>query len=371
MKFLLVFAILAITVFAQDDYGEKKFAKQLLEDCEHLNQIALGLIEEYERHEKGHLLETVKHEAGMVKPLIDELKDDSEKTDSLKHLARLHVIEERTLYLENRIDEEIEIVQEITFDYKNRQMTVKQVAERTKILIREVSEALEENQVTRRNREPVQFELELLNKMIRRLEYEDPTTIAVTDEERLARIEKSLYQLIKHLKPLPTPTTPVPTTTVPPTTEPPTTKPPTTEPPTTVPPTTEPPTTEPPTTVPPTTEPPTTEPPTTVPPTTEPPTTEPPTTVPPTTEPPTTNQNHQLRRFANSEQMIQKLSESYPIRRSAQMMAYFYHRTKGTIESGSIQGKLPPINNRILTFKNRFMNEFRQEMQNSKNKIKR
>ena len=252
MKFLLVFAILAITVFAQglyeneflikvknhicfhflnkniDDYGEKKFAKQLLEDCEHLNQIALGLIEEYERHEKGHLLETVKHEAGMVKPLIDELKDDSEKTDSLKHLARLHVIEERTLYLENRIDEEIEIVQEITFDYKNRQMTVKQVAERTKILIREVSEALEENQVTRRNREPVQFELELLNKMIRRLEYEDPTTIAVTDEERLARIEKSLYQLIKHLKPLPNPTTPVPTTTVPPTTEPPTTEPPTT-----------------------------------------------------------------------------------------------------------------------------------------------
>lgn len=78
-----------------------------------------------------------------------------------------------------------------------------------------------------------------------------------------------------------------------------------------------------------------------------------------------------LSRFANSEQMIQKLSESYPIRRSAQMMAYFYHRTKGTIESGSIQGKLPPINNRILTFKNRFMNEFRQEMQNSKNKIKR
>ncbi|XP_046918030.2 uncharacterized protein LOC124498333 [Dermatophagoides farinae] len=288
MKFLLVFAILAITVFAQDDYGEKKFAKQLLEDCEHLNQIALGLIEEYERHEKGHLLETVKHEAGMVKPLIDELKDDSEKTDSLKHLARLHVIEERTLYLENRIDEEIEIVQEITFDYKNRQMTVKQVAERTKILIREVSEALEENQVTRRNREPVQFELELLNKMIRRLEYEDPTTIAVTDEERLARIEKSLYQLIKHLKPLPTPTTPVPTTTVPPTTEPPTTKPPTTEPPTTVPPTTEPPTTEPPTTVPPTTEPPTTEPPTTEPPTTVPPTTVPPTTEPPTTEPPTT-----------------------------------------------------------------------------------
>nr|XP_027201254.1 uncharacterized protein LOC113795226 [Dermatophagoides pteronyssinus] len=78
-----------------------------------------------------------------------------------------------------------------------------------------------------------------------------------------------------------------------------------------------------------------------------------------------------LSRFANSEHMIQKLSESYPIRRSAQIMAYFYHRTKGTIESDSFKEKLPPLNNRLLTFKNRFMNEFRQEMQNAKNKIKR
>nr|XP_027200770.1 flocculation protein FLO11-like isoform X1 [Dermatophagoides pteronyssinus] len=213
MKLLFVFAILVITVYAKDDYGEKEFAKRLLEDCEHLNQKTLSLIEDYERHQKGHLLETVKHEAEMIKPLIDELKKDSEETDSLKQISRLHVIEERSFYRENRISEEMEIVQEIIFDYKSRQMTVGQVIERAKMLVEIVSEALENNQVTQRNQEPVQFELQLLNKMIKLLETEDHNIIAVTDEERLARIEKSLHQLIKNLQPIPTPTTPVPTTT--------------------------------------------------------------------------------------------------------------------------------------------------------------
>nr|XP_027200923.1 protein P54-like isoform X3 [Dermatophagoides pteronyssinus] len=219
MKLLFVFAILVITVYAKDDYGEKEFAKRLLEDCEHLNQKTLSLIEDYERHQKGHLLETVKHEAEMIKPLIDELKKDSEETDSLKQISRLHVIEERSFYRENRISEEMEIVQEIIFDYKSRQMTVGQVIERAKMLVEIVSEALENNQVTQRNQEPVQFELQLLNKMIKLLETEDHNIIAVTDEERLARIEKSLHQLIKNLQPIPTPTTPVPTTTEPSTTE--------------------------------------------------------------------------------------------------------------------------------------------------------
>ncbi|XP_027200845.2 uncharacterized protein LOC113794792 [Dermatophagoides pteronyssinus] len=254
MKLLFVFAILVITVYAKDDYGEKEFAKRLLEDCEHLNQKTLSLIEDYERHQKGHLLETVKHEAEMIKPLIDELKKDSEETDSLKQISRLHVIEERSFYRENRISEEMEIVQEIIFDYKSRQMTVGQVIERAKMLVEIVSEALENNQVTQRNQEPVHFELQLLNKMIKRLEVEDHNIIAVTDEERLARIEKSLHQLIKNLQPIPTPTTPVPTTT-----ERSTTGSSTTESSTTVSSTTEPSTTESSTTVSSTTEPSTTE----------------------------------------------------------------------------------------------------------------
>ncbi|CAH1776178.1 unnamed protein product [Owenia fusiformis] len=35
-----------------------------------------------------------------------------------------------------------------------------------------------------------------------------------------------------------------------------------------------------------------------------------------------------MRYLVNNEQLIQKLAESYPIRRAAQLTAYFYHRSK-------------------------------------------
>ncbi|UXI20600.1 Stearoyl-CoA desaturase 5 [Sarcoptes scabiei] len=74
-----------------------------------------------------------------------------------------------------------------------------------------------------------------------------------------------------------------------------------------------------------------------------------------------------LSRFANSEQMIRKLSESYPIRRSAQMMAYFYLKSNNLIKFN--QPRFLDNKSRLINFKNRFLEEFRNEMKRTKDKM--
>ena len=76
-----------------------------------------------------------------------------------------------------------------------------------------------------------------------------------------------------------------------------------------------------------------------------------------------------LSNIANSEQIVSKLADSYPIRRSAQLLASIYHRSNTVLKSGAISSN--PYSNRLLTFKNRFLNEFHQEMQNAKSKLKK
>ena len=78
-----------------------------------------------------------------------------------------------------------------------------------------------------------------------------------------------------------------------------------------------------------------------------------------------------LSHFTNNEQIVARLAESRPIRRSAQLVAYLYHRSNDLIRSGAIQQQLNPVRNRMLTFKNRFVTEFREEMQNAKDKLKK
>ena len=78
-----------------------------------------------------------------------------------------------------------------------------------------------------------------------------------------------------------------------------------------------------------------------------------------------------LSHFVNQEQMISRLAESRPIRRSAQLVAYLYHRSHDMLRSGAVQGQYLPVRNRLLTFKNRFVAEFREEMQNAKDRMKK
>lgn len=71
--------------------------------------------------------------------------------------------------------------------------------------------------------------------------------------------------------------------------------------------------------------------------------------------------------FANNEQLVSRLAESRPIRRSAQFVAYLYHRSVGLMESGAFRS----TGNRLLTFKDRFTNELKQEIEAAKERMKK
>ena len=74
-----------------------------------------------------------------------------------------------------------------------------------------------------------------------------------------------------------------------------------------------------------------------------------------------------LGRFGNNEQVIQKLADSRAMRRSAQFVAYFYHRSNAALGSTD---PMTGLRNRFFSFKKSFLHEFREEMSKAKKKIK-
>ncbi|KAH9401653.1 hypothetical protein TYRP_017052 [Tyrophagus putrescentiae] len=75
-----------------------------------------------------------------------------------------------------------------------------------------------------------------------------------------------------------------------------------------------------------------------------------------------------LSHFANNEQMVSRLAESRPIRRSAQFVAYLYHRSVDLMQSS---GAVTTQSNRLLTFKDRFTSELKAEIEAAKEKLKK
>lgn len=51
-----------------------------------------------------------------------------------------------------------------------------------------------------------------------------------------------------------------------------------------------------------------------------------------------------LRYLANNEQLVNKLADSYPIRRAAKFVVYFFNRSKSIVDSEISSGKLKDIN---------------------------
>lgn len=47
-----------------------------------------------------------------------------------------------------------------------------------------------------------------------------------------------------------------------------------------------------------------------------------------------------LRLLSNNDHLVQRLSESYPIRRAAQWVVLFFYRGKGFIEDNKVTGKV-------------------------------
>lgn len=73
--------------------------------------------------------------------------------------------------------------------------------------------------------------------------------------------------------------------------------------------------------------------------------------------------------ISNNEKLIQQLSESYPVRRAAQLVVLFFHRGKGLIEDQKLNEKLTP--EQFRSFINRFARNMRDEMKRVQEKSKK
>jgi len=51
-----------------------------------------------------------------------------------------------------------------------------------------------------------------------------------------------------------------------------------------------------------------------------------------------------LRYFANNEHLVNKLADSYIIRRAARFVVHFFHRSKSIVDSEVTSGKLKDVN---------------------------
>ncbi|GAB0089929.1 Protein NCBP2AS2 [Sergentomyia squamirostris] len=72
-----------------------------------------------------------------------------------------------------------------------------------------------------------------------------------------------------------------------------------------------------------------------------------------------------MRYLANNEQLIQRLSESYPIRRAAQLTLYAFYRSKMIAEKNHWTPE------RFQAFFKNFNQNFRQELESAKKELKR
>ncbi|XP_014100901.1 protein NCBP2AS2 homolog [Bactrocera oleae] len=75
-----------------------------------------------------------------------------------------------------------------------------------------------------------------------------------------------------------------------------------------------------------------------------------------------------LRYLANNEQLIQRMAESYPMRRAAQMVVSIMYRTKNMVEERRIHDMTPE---RFKSFMAIFKTNLKKEIEGVKDEIKK
>ncbi|XP_041977831.1 protein NCBP2AS2 homolog [Aricia agestis] len=73
-----------------------------------------------------------------------------------------------------------------------------------------------------------------------------------------------------------------------------------------------------------------------------------------------------LRYLANNERLVQKIAESYPVRRAAQLAVSVFFRSKEKLADVD-----PQKINRIMSFINKFRQNIREGIEDAKKQIKK
>lgn len=66
--------------------------------------------------------------------------------------------------------------------------------------------------------------------------------------------------------------------------------------------------------------------------------------------------------------MVQRVSESYPVRRAAQLLVSLYFRGQNAIRDSKVSDINP---GKLRSFAERFKNNLKEEMENAKKELKR
>ncbi|XP_055621117.1 protein NCBP2AS2 homolog [Toxorhynchites rutilus septentrionalis] len=75
-----------------------------------------------------------------------------------------------------------------------------------------------------------------------------------------------------------------------------------------------------------------------------------------------------LRYLANNEQLIQRLAESYPMRRTAQFIVSAYYRSRSIVQERKLENMTPEQFKRILKS---FKDNIKQEIESTKQQTKK
>lgn len=75
--------------------------------------------------------------------------------------------------------------------------------------------------------------------------------------------------------------------------------------------------------------------------------------------------------LANNPQLVEKLSESYPVRRAAQLTVYAYHKGKRIAGEGAVEGGLKQGAERLSSFAGKFKEELKRGIQEASNEAKK
>ena len=146
-----------------------------------------------------HLLETLNHQVTKLVELLKELHELAvvDVVHESKNEHKIHVIEEELLHLENRVNEEIDIIAHIKDHHKpSGELTVAQLVAAGEKLIKQAKEAVAKHPKAREVSE-IDREIIVVDALLKAIQAKPAPAELKKEEQELARQEKTLQQLIE------------------------------------------------------------------------------------------------------------------------------------------------------------------------------
>lgn len=178
----------------------RSLTEALIHRGEALIQHTQHLLKEHRNHSLGHLVDTVEHELSLVEALIFSLKFEHSKENFTLKEHHLHLIEEDLLHIENRVAEELAVIED-TLNHEHLNQPADKLIAHAKALIEHAKQVAKNygNSHNQKEIKAIEHEIHLIQKLISQLE-QHPTGAELRKEEQtLVRNQQTLLHLIERV----------------------------------------------------------------------------------------------------------------------------------------------------------------------------